>query len=421
MSPPPKGFDFTTLPEYELVRLQRTAADFAGIENPYFLVHQGRAADTTEVDGRKLLNFSSYDYLGLNGDPRIAAAAKDAIERFGTTVAASRVVAGERQLHRDLERELAAIHHVEDAVAFVSGHATNVTTIGHLFGPKDLIVIDALAHNSIVEGARLAGAKRVMVPHGDYDALERTLRLNRARHRRALIAVEGLYSMDGDVPDLRRLISLKYRYDAILLVDEAHSIGVLGESGGGIAQEQGIDPHDVDLWMGTLSKSFASCGGYIAGTGALVDLLKASAPGFVYSVGLSPPLAAAATTALVLLREEPQRVQKLRDNGKYFLDRAQAASLNTGGSIGASVVPVVVGESPSAVILSNRLFARGINVQPIIFPAVGERQARLRFFLTARHERAQIDAAVDAVAEELAAMRCAPGFADVISDRLGAV
>jgi 8-amino-7-oxononanoate synthase len=409
------SFDFTTLHEYELVRLQRSAADVAGIANPFFRVHDRRAADTTEVNGQTLINFSSYDYLGLNGDPRISDAAKAAIDRFGTSVAASRLVAGERQIHRDLEAALAALHDAEDAIAFVSGHATNVTTIGHLMGPSDLIIADALAHNSIIEGARLSGAKRVLTPHGDAAAIERVLRLNRTRHRRALIAVEGLYSMDGDVPELARLIEIKRRHNAMLLVDEAHSIGVLGKTGRGIAEEQGIDPRNVELWMGTLSKSFAGCGGYIAGDRALIELLKLSVPGFVYSVGLSPPIAAAALAAINTMRLERERVDRLRANGRTFLEAARRAGLDTGTSIGASVIPVIVGESPLAASLSNRLFERGINVQPIIFPAVAERQARLRFFLTARHTTEQICTAIDAVADELRRLKTEPTFAERIA------
>ena len=193
--------DFGSLPEYQLLKIHRAAGDIAGLDNPFYRLHDGRAADTTVFDGRKVVNFSSYDYLGLNGHPEITAAAKSAIDRYGTSVSASRLTAGERQVHRDLEAALAELHGVEDAVTFVSGHATNVSVIGGLLGADDLIVTDALIHNSVVEGAKLSGARRILCPHGDIEAMERALRLNRGRHRRALIIVEGLYSMDGDLPD----------------------------------------------------------------------------------------------------------------------------------------------------------------------------------------------------------------------------
>ena len=415
-----KNFDFGTLPEYEMLKLQKAAGEIAEIENPYYRLHDGRAAETTSLDGRQVVNFSSYDYVGLNGHAEITAAAKAAIDRFGTSVSASRLTAGERQVHRDLEYSLAQLHGVEDALTFVSGHATNVSVIGGLLGPDDLIITDTLIHNSVVEGAKLSGAKRVMCPHGDVEAVERTLRLNRQRHRRALIVVEGLYSMDGDVPDLAALVRLKRRYNSWLMVDEAHSLGVLGATGRGIAEEQGVDPTDIDIWMGTLSKALASTGGYVAGSGRLIELLKYTSPGFVYSVGASPGVAAAAHAAIGILQRETWRLKDLRRNGRDFLSGARARGLDTGLSIGASVVPIIVGSSPAAVIMSHRLLTRGYNVVPIIFPGVAENQSRLRFFITSRHTADQMAGALDAVAEELQEIRKAPSFMSVVAARAGA-
>ena len=408
-------FDFGSLPEYEQLKIQKAAGAIAGIENPYYRLHDVRASDTTSIEGRTMVNFSSYDYLGLNGHPQVVAAAKDAMDRYGTSVSASRLTAGERQFHRDLEAALAGLHGVDDAVSFVSGHATNVSVIGGLLGPEDLIVTDALIHNSVVEGAKLSGAKRIQCAHSDLDALERALRLNRKRHRRTLIVVEGLYSMDGDVPDLLALIKLKQRYDAWLMVDEAHSIGVLGSDGRGLAEEQNIDPRDVDIWMGTLSKSLTSVGGYVAGSRQLIELLKYTSPGLVYSVGCSPPVAAAALSAIAMMQEEPWRLKKLRENGLYFLAGAKARGFDTGLSVGASVVPIIVGSSPATVILSHRLQNRGYNVVPIIFPGVAENQSRLRFFITSRHSPQQIDGALDAVGVELPKVLNAPSFVSLIA------
>ncbi|MBN9539920.1 MAG: aminotransferase class I/II-fold pyridoxal phosphate-dependent enzyme [Reyranella sp.] len=412
-----RRFDFGTLPEYEMLKLQKAAGEIAGIDNPFYRLHDGRAAETTSVEGKEVVNFSSYDYLGLNTHPDVGAAAKAAIDKFGTSVGASRLTAGERQVHRDLETLLAELHGVEDALSFVSGHATNVSVIGGLLGPDDLLVSDALIHNSVVEGAKLSGAKRILCPHGDLEAIERALRLNRRRHRRALIIVEGLYSMDGDVPDLAALVRLKRRYDAWLMVDEAHSVGVLGATGRGIAEEQGVDPVDVDIWMGTLSKSLASTGGYVAGSRKLIELLKYTSPGFVYSVGGCPSVAAAAGAALDVMRREPWRLERLRQNGRAFVAGAKARGLDVGLSIGASVVPIIVGNSPSAVILSHRLLARGYNVIPIIFPGVAENQARLRFFITSRHTQAHIDGVLDAIAQELPEIRKAPSFVNLVAGR----
>ncbi|HJQ60219.1 MAG TPA: aminotransferase class I/II-fold pyridoxal phosphate-dependent enzyme [Vineibacter sp.] len=400
-----RAADFSALPEYQALRVQRAAADMLKIDVPFFRVHDGRAADTTVIDGRVALNFSTYDYLALNGDPRIVAAAKAAIDRYGTSVGASRPTAGERPFYRELEAALARLHGTEDALCFVSGHATNVTVIGCLVGKKDLIVADSYAHNSIVEGAKLSGATTLLFPHNDLEALEELLREHRPRYRRAMIVVEGLYSMDGDVPDMRRLLAIKRRHDSWLMVDEAHSAGVLGEHGKGIAEEQDIEPTEVEIWMGTLSKAFASTGGYIAGSKPLIEFLKLQSPGFVYSVGMAPPVAAAALAALQILEREPTRAASLRANGTLFLQRARAAGLDAGQSIGASVVSVMTGDTLTTVLLANRLLQQGLYVVPIIFPAVGEKQGRLRFFITSRHTAQQIDSAIDLTARELSRLR----------------
>jgi 8-amino-7-oxononanoate synthase len=396
------AFDFGTLPEVRQLRLHRAAAEVLKIESPFFRSHEVRAAAHTVVGGRELLNFSSYDYCGLNGDPRVSAAALAAVDRFGTSVSASRVVSGERPFHRELEQAIARFLGVEDAVAMVSGHATNVTTIGHLLGPKDLILADAFIHNSIVEGARLAGATRLTFRHNDLAHLEELLAANRHSFNRVLVAVEGLYSMDGDTPPLARLVRLKNRYDAWLLVDEAHALGVVGATGRGVAERDGVDPNAVEIWMGTLSKTLSSCGGFIAGSSSLVEYLKATAPGFVFSVGLPPASSAAALASLECLEAEPWRVGKLAENGGRFLAAARAAGLDTGTSEGLAVIPVIIGDSILAAVVSHRLMEQGVNVQPIIFPAVPEKAARLRFFITASHSAADIDAAVEKTAACLA-------------------
>jgi 8-amino-7-oxononanoate synthase len=410
---------FADLPEYEVLRISRAVGDIAGIANPFHRLHDTRASDTSSIGGRLLVNFSSYDYLGLNGHGEVAEAAKACIDRYGTSASGSRLSAGERQIHRDLEAALAELHGCEAALAFVSGHATNVSVIGTLLSTNDLILCDALVHNSIMEGARLSGAKRIVYPHGDIDALERALRLNRARHRRALLVVEGLYSMDGDCPDMWALIKLKRRYDAWLMVDEAHSVGVLGETGRGIAEEQNIDPANIEIWMGTLSKTLAAAGGYIAGSAVLIELLKYTTPGFVYSVGLAPPLAAASLAAIGVMRRERWRLAKLRDNGLFFLREANRHGLDTGASLGVGIVPVIVGNSPHAVALSGRLLTRGFNVVPAIFPGVAENQARLRFFITSEHASQQMIAALAAVREELADIRSGPSFVAAVAGHEG--
>jgi 7-keto-8-aminopelargonate synthetase-like enzyme len=268
----------------------------------------------------------------------------------------------------------------------------------------DLVIYDSLAHNSIVVGATLSGATRLMFPHNDLDTLEELLIQHAHKHQRVLVAVEGLYSMDGDFPDLARLVSFRDRYGFWLMVDEAHSLGVLGRTGHGIAEECGVDPAEIDIWMGTLSKTLSGCGGFIAGSTALIDYLRFTAPGFVYSVGMPPAVAAAAIACFDLMEREPERVAKLRANGARFVERAKAAGLDTGSSAGFAVVPVMVGDSLRAVHLANKLLERGVNALPIVHPAVPERSARLRFFITSEHTDEQIDEAVAVTAEEHAGL-----------------
>jgi 8-amino-7-oxononanoate synthase len=393
--------DFTTLPGYEELRLQRSIGDKLGLENPYFRMHDARLTARTHVNGRELINFSSYDYLGLNGHPDVVTAAKDAIDRYGISASASRVVAGERPVHRSLERALAAHYGWDDALVFVSGYATNVSVIGQLVGPKDLVISDSAVHNSAVVGSVLSGAARRTFAHNDLDNLEQLLLEIRNKFERVLIVVEGLYSMDGDYPDLPRLIEIKKRFNAWLMVDEAHALGVLCVRGFGLFEHFGVDPRAVDIWMGTLSKTLAGCGGYIAGSAALVDYLRCLAGAFVYSVGIPPAIAASVEKALELLHREPERVAQLQSNSRYFQRCAQEKGLDTGLASGAAVIPIVVGDSIATVLLSQELFNLGINVQPVLYPAVPVKSSRLRFFITAMHSRADIEGAIDVTANEM--------------------
>lgn len=385
---------FDDLPEYKQVQIQKLAGDLVKVANPFYRTHDVGAGATTEIGGARLINFASYDYLGTNRHPHVAGKVKEAIERYGISASASRLVAGERPVHAQLEQRIASLYEAEDAVVFVSGYLSNVTAIGTLMGPDDIVIHDELIHNSILTGIRLSGAARRFFRHNDMAHLEELLSTFDGRFRRMLVIVEGIYSMDGDVADLPALVDLRDRYGFWLMVDEAHSLGVLGDHGHGTHTHFGIDPGRVDIWCGTLSKTTSSCGGYVAGSDALITVLKGSAGGFVYSVGLSPPLAAAANASLDILKNEPDRVRRLRSNGAYFLNQARKAGLDTGLSEGFSVVPVLIGDSIRAARLSNDLLAVGVNALPIIHPAVPEGQARLRFFITSEHTPAQMDEAI---------------------------
>ena len=400
----PATWRIEEFPEVAELAQRRAMLAAVGLENPYFHLHEGITNQRSRIGGVEFVNYSSYNYVSLSGHPEVNRAVERAVARYGTSVSASRVASGERPLHRQLERAVADFLGCQDAIAMVSGHATNVSVIGHLLDQRDVILHDSLAHDSILGGARLSGARRRPFPHNDADALEHLLGQIRPHARRVLIAVEGVYSMDGDLAPLDRIVELKKRYGALLLVDEAHSLGVVGATGRGIGEHFGIDRADVDLWMGTLSKSLASCGGYIAGSAALVDFLKYTTPGFIYSVGLSPANAAAALAALEILAREPERVATLQARCRFFLERMRERGIDTGMSRGSAVVPCIVPSSLDCLRLAQALHGRGINVQPILYPAVEENQARLRFFVTSGHSEADLVRTADAVREELLAI-----------------
>lgn len=399
---PSRGSGFRGSDALKRVSIAKAAGETMGVPSPFFRSADAVNGTMLKIGGSWVENYASYDYLSLNGDRRISEAVSDAVATWGVSATASRLVGGERAYHGRFERKLTAALGTEDAIAMVSGHATNLAILRATVGPGDLVVVDSLAHNSIYEGIRSSGADHVTFPHNDLDWVASYLGTRRASYSRVLIAIEGLYSMDGDTPQLAAFVELKLAFDALLLVDEAHSFGVLGSRGLGIWEERDVSIEDIDIVMGTLSKTLCSCGGFVAGSRDLIELLRYSAPGFVYSVGLSAPNAAAAESALDILLEEPARVRRLRGLGAHFHASAADAGLNLGTSEGLAVAPVIVGDSFAAIRASNRLLEEGFNVLPIIAPAVPDKAARLRFFLNANHSVERIDDVIRATAAVLA-------------------
>jgi 7-keto-8-aminopelargonate synthetase-like enzyme len=274
--------------------------------------------------------------------------------------------------------------------------------LGHLFGEEDLILYDELAHNSIVQGTLLSKAQRRPFPHNDFTFLDKLLGDIRPAYRRVVVALEGVYSMDGDYPNLPRFIEIKRRHKALLYVDEAHSIGVMGPTGRGICEHYGVDPAAGDFWMGTISKALGSAGGYLAGRAILIQYLKYTTPAFVFATGLSPANAAAALTALRLLQTEPEHVARLRERSLLFMKLADDCGLDTGNSNHTPVIPIILGDSARCLRVGSALLRQGIDVQPILYPAVPESQSRLRFFVTAQHSEEQICRTVQLLADCLA-------------------
>lgn len=382
--------NFSTYPEIVAFEKHKAIIAECKVENPYFRVNDKVINSRTLIDGKELISFSCYNYLGYSGDPFVTQKAKLAIDRFGTSPSASRVVTGEKPIHGELEGAIARFIGAEDALVFANGHATNVTVIGHFFNSRDLIIYDELSHNSVLEGCLLSGSRRMAFPHNDVERCAKIVDDNIKNYQKIVIVIEGAYSMDGDIAPLDDFVKLRHKYPVLLYVDEAHSLGTVGETGRGVSEYFNIKAHEVDFWMGTLSKSLASNGGYIAGKRCLIDYLKYTTPGFVYSAGITPGNAAASLASLELLQASSERVTKLQGNAEWFRYLSRAQGLNIGSSKDTPIVPIIVGDSHRAVTLADTLFKKGISVHPMFHPAVPMGQARLRFFITSEHTQEDI-------------------------------
>lgn len=373
-----------SLSDYASKRFRLAGKAVLDFGNPFFAPID-RLGEDAERRGKPFVSFANYDYLGLATHPRVKADSAAALESLGVGALASRLVGGERSTHQLLEEELAAFLGTETSLSLVSGYLTNLTTITHLMAGRDALFIDELSHNSIVSAAKSSGAAVVVFRHNDLDHLDELLANNRENYRNVLIVAEALYSMDGDIADLPRIVEIKERHQAWLLVDEAHSLGVLGATGRGICEHAGVDPNRVDLVIGTMSKTLASCGGFIAAKRSITDWMRYTLPGFVYSVGLSPVIVAAARAALQLMQEEAWRIERLARNAEMFRDCARHAGLDTGPAIGRGVVPILFASSQETMLASQHLLEQGFYCPPIVQIGVPKDQPRLRFFISASH------------------------------------
>jgi len=338
--------------------------------------------------GRPILMFSSYSYLGLIGHPRLATAVKEAVERYGTSTGGVRLMTGTLELHLEVEQELANFLGQEAAAIFPSGYDANIAAITSLFGPNDYAILDQYAHRSIHDGVQMAGCEVKRFKHNDMEDLERRLRQAQSQGaRRILIAVDSVFSMDGDQAPLAELIDLKRRYGAFLLVDEAHAIGAIGRTGRGICEEQGIDPAEIDIHTGSLSKGIPSSGGFVAGSLALKIYIQHGSAPYIFSAAVSPANAAAILESLRILQEEPQHMERLRENTRILKEGLDELGFDTGAST-TPIVPLLLGDEWRAYRWAQRLLLEhGIFVSAVTFPAVSPGQARLRLCATAKHGR----------------------------------
>ena len=380
-------------------RVQAFAARLAwGRSNDFYFYNQPvqelRGGSRVLVGGREMGMYASYSYLGLIGHPRINAAARAAVEKYGTGTHGVRLLAGTLTLHEELEATIAAFKHTEAAVTFTSGYATNLSVISTLVGRGDYVLSDKLNHASIVDGCLTSGAEVRRFNHNDMADLEHRLQQVPDDAARLVIA-DAVFSMDGDVIDLPHVVELCRRYKAYLMIDEAHSVGVLGATGSGIEEHFGLE-NAIDIKMGTLSKTIPSVGGYIAGKQELIDYLRHVCRAYIFSAALPPAQAAAANEAFKVILDEPERIQRLNRNTRLFIGGLKAAGFDTLATTTA-IVPVVCGSDERAFQMTREAQHRDVFVMPVVSPAVPEGLARLRATITAAHEPADMQQAIDII------------------------
>lgn len=397
----PEYYDVAKFPEHKELETSKWFYDRSKFEWNLFREHSGISGATVNIDGREMINFSSYNYLDLAGDQRLLDAAKEAIDQFGVSTGSGRMITGEVSLHREFEKELCDTFGTEDAVVSVGGYSTNAFTIAYVARQQDLIIYDELIHNSAMLGAKASGARRISFTHNDNDALDRVLAEHRGKYERCLVVLEGVYSMDGDIPDIPRAIEVAKKHNALVMVDEAHSMGVIGPRGLGVLDYfPELKASDIDLLFGSMSKAFATCGGYVAGGKPIVGILKHYAPGvLLYGASPTPANTAAGLAALRVMRAEPERALRLQKNAAYFIKKANSAGFSTAVSKDSGVVPIMIGSSEQALWYSVKLFERNICSYPMMFPVVPRNEARLRFFVTTAHTESQIDHTIETLSE----------------------
>jgi 8-amino-7-oxononanoate synthase len=348
-----------------------------------------RSGNYATLRGRSFRMLSSYDYLGLIGHDEINEAAIESIQKYGTGTGGVRLLTGSTELHRTFEEELAAFKGTEASITFSSGYVANVAAIASLMRPEDLVIIDARAHRSITDACRLAHVPCASFRHNDPNSLEAVLK-KKTTGRRKLIIVEGIYSMDGDICPLPEIVELKNKYGANLMIDEAHSFGVMGTTGRGIDEHYGIAADEVNIWMGTLSKAIPSVGGFIAAKKSIIIYLQHGSAPYMFSAACAPPNIAAAQAALRIIENEPWRINRVRKNEARLRSGLQALGFDTGTSC-SPVIPVILGENQETFHMARSLFEKGIIALGVVNPAVARGEARLRLCATASQDDRFID------------------------------
>lgn len=359
---------------------------------PYFRKIESEQDTEVIIDNRKVLMFGSNSYLGLTNHPKVKAAAIEATEKYGTGCAGSRFLNGTLDSHLELEKRLAQFVGKEEAVIFSTGFQVNLGVVSCLTGRQDYVIWDSLNHASIIEGVRLAMGKSLKYKHNDMEALERRLRQCEG-DKIKLIVVDGVFSMEGDLCNLPEIVRLAKKYDAAVMVDEAHGIGVMGDHGRGVCNYFGLT-NEVDLIMGTFSKSFAAIGGFIAGDSSLINYIRHHARSYIFSASATPAATAAAAASLDIMLSEPERVEALQQKTKYCLDKFSSLGFEIGNT-STPIIPLFVRDNELTFRITADLFDEGVFVNPVVAPAVAPEDTLIRFSLMSTHTYQQIDTAID--------------------------
>jgi 8-amino-7-oxononanoate synthase len=360
---------------------------------PFQIPLESKSGPLVQADGHEMLMLSSYDYLGLIGDPRVNEAAVEAVKKYGTGTGGARLLTGTLDLHRQLERDVAEYKGTEEAITFSSGYLANIAVITSLLGPADRVIADSLSHRSLLDACRMAGVQIQRFRHNDPESLRQEI-LNGSSANRTLIISDGVFSMDGDICILPELIAIKKEFGCFLLMDESHASGVLGARGTGTDEHFGVPTSDVDIWTGSLAKSIPSNGGFVAVSRELAIFLQHASSPFIFSGSIAAPAVAAAIEGLAILKAEPERVTRLRENANFLRSGLQSLGYNTGMSE-TPVIPILLPDERVTALLARKLRDYGVLVTPVMFPAVPHGTARLRLCVTAAHTREHLEFALD--------------------------
>ena len=361
---------------------------------PFQLPLEGRSGAWVQAEGERLLMLSSYDYLGLIGDPRVDEAAIDAIRKYGTGTGGVRMLTGTIDLHHQMEREIADFKGMPEVISFSSGYLANLAVMSSLLSPLDRVLIDSFAHRSLADACRLTGVPMVRFAHNDMASLRQELASGETSGR-TLIVADGVFSMDGDICPLPELIAIKHEFGCYLMIDEAHAFGVLGASGRGTDEHFGVNPQEIDIWTGSLAKAIPSNGGFAAVSQELAIYMQHAAAPFIFSAALCPAAVGAVRESIAILKSEPERVARLSCKATFFRNGLRELGYNVGNSE-TPIIPVILSDEAITTLFAGRLRELGIAVTPVLFPAVPQGAARLRLCVTGGHSREDLEFALDA-------------------------